>query len=69
MAAIDNRQFYQRLLAVAGLALVSYLLYRIIDPFLAPIAWALFLGFLLQPAQARLAKWMRGRAFDFGSCI
>lgn len=62
MAATDNRQFYQRLLAVAGLALVSYLLYQIIDPFLAPIAWALLLGFLLQPAQLRLASWMRGRA-------
>jgi predicted PurR-regulated permease PerM len=62
MADPDNIQFYQRLLAVAGLALISYLLYRIIDPFLAPIAWALFLGFLLQPAQVRLASWLRGRA-------
>lgn len=62
MADPDNIQFYQRLLAVAGLALISYLLYRIVDPFLAPIAWALFLGFLLQPAQVRLASWLRGRA-------
>ncbi|HEX9707984.1 MAG TPA: AI-2E family transporter [Steroidobacteraceae bacterium] len=62
MAANDNVQFYQRLLAVSGLALVAFLVYRIIEPFLAPIAWALFIGFLLQPAQARLAGWMRGRA-------
>ncbi len=62
MAASDNAQFYQRVLAVAGLAIVALLVYRIIEPFLGPLAWALFIGFLLQPAQARLAKWMRGRA-------
>jgi predicted PurR-regulated permease PerM len=62
MAEPSNKQFYQRLLAVAGLALITLLVYRIIEPFLGPIAWALFLGFLLQPAQARLTQWMRGRA-------
>lgn len=62
MAASDNTVFYQRLLAVSGLALITLLVYRIIEPFLGPIAWALFLGFLLQPAQARLTRWMRGRA-------
>ncbi len=53
--------FYERVLAVAGLALLAFLLYRILEPFLAPLAWALFIGFLLQPAQARLAGWLRGR--------
>jgi len=62
MAANDNLVFYQRLLGAAGLAIVAYLVYRIIEPFLGPIAWALFLGFLLQPAQERLARVMRGRA-------
>ena len=38
------------------------LLYQILEPFLGPLAWAIFLGFLLQPLQARLTKWMRGRA-------
>ncbi len=61
MAADDNVLFYQRLLGVAGLAIVAFLVYRIIDPFLGPIAWALFLGFLLQPAQATLTRWLRGR--------
>ncbi len=60
-ASAENIGFYQRLLGVSCLALVAYLVYRIIDPFLGPIAWALFLGFLLQPAQARLARWLRGR--------
>lgn len=56
----DSR-FYERVLAVAALALLAVLLYRILEPFLAPIVWAIFLGFLLQPAQARLAGWLRGR--------
>jgi predicted PurR-regulated permease PerM len=55
-------QFYQRTLGVAGLAIVALLVYKIVEPFLGPIAWALFLGFLLQPAQSKLAHWMRGRA-------
>jgi predicted PurR-regulated permease PerM len=56
-----NALFYERVLAVAGLALLAVLLYRILEPFLAPLAWAIFLGFLLQPAQRRLTRWMRGR--------
>jgi predicted PurR-regulated permease PerM len=58
----DNVLFYQRILGVGGLAIVALLVYRIIEPFLGPIAWALFLGFLLQPQQEKLARWMRGRA-------
>lgn len=61
MAANDNVVFYQRLLGAAGLAIVALLVYRIIEPFLGPIAWALFLGFLLQPAQERLTRLLRGR--------
>jgi len=61
MAANDNVVFYQRLLGAAGLAVVAFLVYRIIEPFLAPITWALFLGFLLQPAQAKLTRLLRGR--------
>ncbi len=61
MAREDDLQFYRRLLGVAGLGLVVFLVFKIIQPFLAPLAWALFLGFLLQPAQAKLARWMRGR--------
>ena len=53
MAANENALFYQRVLGAAGLAIIAYLVFKIIEPFLGPIAWALFLGFLLQPAQAR----------------
>ena len=62
MAVNENLKFYQRLLTISGLALIAFLVYRIIEPFLGPIAWALFIGFLLQPAQARLVRWFRGRA-------
>jgi predicted PurR-regulated permease PerM len=62
MAADGNVQFYQRLLGVAGLALLAYLVFLIVQPFLGPIAWALFIGFLLQEQQQKLARWMRGRA-------
>ena len=62
MATNDNVQFYQRLLGTALLLIIAYLVFRIIEPFLGPIAWALFIGFLLQDQQQRLTKWMRGRA-------
>ncbi|HEU5468784.1 MAG TPA: AI-2E family transporter [Steroidobacteraceae bacterium] len=62
MAANDNAQFYQRLLGVASLALIAYFVFLIVQPFLGPIAWALFIGFLLQEQQQKLTRWMRGRA-------
>lgn len=61
MNATGNALFYERVLAVAGLGLLAVLLYRILEPFFAPMAWAVFLGFLLQPAQAWLSRWLRGR--------
>lgn len=54
-------RFYERVLAVAGLALLAALVYQILEPFFAPLAWAIFLAFLLQPAQERLAGLLRGR--------
>ncbi len=62
MPTQDNMLFYQRVIGVGGIALVVFLVFRIVEPFLAPIAWALFLGFLLQPTQAKLTRFMRGRA-------
>jgi predicted PurR-regulated permease PerM len=62
VATSDNVLFYQRLLGAACLALVAWLVFKIIQPFLGPIAWALFIGFLLQPTQDRLTRFMRGRS-------
>ncbi len=50
MPTNDNVLFYQRVLGVGRARSSSpILVFRIIEPFLGPIAWALFLGFLLQP--------------------
>src|SRR5688500_15112758 len=62
VATNDNIPFYQRLLGTALLLIVAYLVFRIVEPFLGPIAWALFIGFLLQDQQQGLTRWMRGRA-------
>jgi len=56
-----DARFYERVLAVAGLGLLAVLVYQILEPFLAPMAWAVFIGFLMQPAQGRLTKLLRGR--------
>jgi len=62
MTAQSNGVFYQRVLAIGGIAIVGFMLYQIIEPFLGPLAWAIFLGFMLQSWQSRLTKWLRGRA-------
>ena len=54
--------FYERTFVVAALALLAYLLYLILAPFFAPIAWAFFIAFLLHPAQSSLARRLAGRA-------
>src|SRR5438105_2917827 len=51
---MSEQQFYARTFALAVLLLVAYLLYLILAPFLAPIAWAFFIAFLLHPTQAWL---------------
>ncbi|MGH8223484.1 MAG: AI-2E family transporter, partial [Woeseiaceae bacterium] len=57
----SDTRFYERVLAVVALAVLAFLFYRIVEPFLTPLAWAIFLGFLLQPLHARLARLLRGR--------
>jgi predicted PurR-regulated permease PerM len=58
---MPERRFSTRVLAVAGAALLLYLLARILHPFLGPILWALLLAFLLFPANRWLRRKMRGR--------
>ncbi len=62
MAISSDAQFYQRVLAVGGIAVVALLLYQVLQPFFGPIAWAVFIGFLLQPMHARLTRRLRGSA-------
>lgn len=53
--------FYRRVFGLAVAVLLGMLLFRIVQPFLAPIAWAIFLAFLLHPAQVSLTAKLRGR--------
>lgn len=56
-----DQAFYERSFVLAALALLAYLLYLILAPFFAPIAWAFFIAFLLHPAQSSLARRLSGR--------
>lgn len=53
--------FYRRTVGLATAVGLAVLLWRIVQPFLAPLAWAVFLAFLLQPLQLRLARRLGGR--------
>jgi predicted PurR-regulated permease PerM len=57
----SDEVFYARTFAVVALALVAYLVYSVLAPFFAPIAWALFIAFLLHPAQSSLVRRLSGR--------
>ena len=57
-----ERLFYARAFALIGLLLLGYLLYLILSPFLAPIAWAVFIAFLVYPLHRRFARRLGGRA-------
>lgn len=49
--------------AWGGLALLVYLVYLVIEPFLIPLAWAGVLAIVFYPAHARMAvRWGPGRA-------
>jgi predicted PurR-regulated permease PerM len=58
---MPERRFSTRVIAVAGAALLLYLLARILHPFYGPILWALLLAFLLFPVNVRLRTKLRGR--------
>ncbi len=58
----DAGLFYRRVFTLGAVAVLGYLLYRIVQPFLEPIAWAAIVALLLNPAQARLTRLLRDRA-------
>jgi predicted PurR-regulated permease PerM len=47
--------------ALAAVALLGYLLFRIFEPFFGPILWATLLGFLLFPLNLWLRRRLKGR--------
>jgi predicted PurR-regulated permease PerM len=54
--------FYARTFALITLALLGFLLYHILLPFFAPLAWALFIAFLIYPIHHWLAAKLPGGA-------
>lgn len=55
-------RFYARSFALAATAALGIAFYRIIEPFLGPVTWAIFLAFLVHPIHVRLTRRLRGRA-------
>jgi predicted PurR-regulated permease PerM len=53
---MSDTAFYARTFALLAILVVAYLLYLVLAPFFAPIAWALFIGFLLHPTHAWIVK-------------
>jgi predicted PurR-regulated permease PerM len=58
----SDRTFYARTFAVVTAALLAYLLFLVLSPLAQPIAWALFIAFLLHPLHRWLTRRLRGRA-------
>ena len=54
--------FYARTFALAAAALLAWLVYLVLSPLAQPIAWALFIAFLLQPLHRRLTRALGGRS-------
>jgi predicted PurR-regulated permease PerM len=53
---------YARLFAIGTIGVLALLLLRIAEPFVGPLAWSIFLAFLMDPLQRRLTSLLRGRA-------
>lgn len=47
-------RFYARTFALATVLLLGLALFKIVQPFLAPLLWAIFIAFLLHPLHARM---------------
>ncbi|NJO12560.1 MAG: hypothetical protein HC872_02840 [Gammaproteobacteria bacterium] len=49
MSPVVSSAFFRRIFTIVALALLAYALVLILQPFFAPIAWALLIAFLLHP--------------------
>jgi len=58
---MSDETFYARTFALVALAALAWLAYQILLPFLAPIAWALFIAFLLHPTHSWLTRRLGNR--------
>src|SRR3954463_12953831 len=53
--------FYARTFTLVALLILGFLLYEILLPFFSPIAWALFIAFLILPIHEWLGPKLGGR--------
>ena len=60
VAPVSDR-FYARTFALATCLVLGLALFKIVQPFLGPLLWAIFIAFLLYPLHVRLAARLRGK--------
>ncbi len=51
---LSPSRYYARVFGLVTAAVLSFLLFRLLSPFFAPLMWATLLAFMLQPANRRL---------------
>jgi predicted PurR-regulated permease PerM len=56
-----NDRFYARTFALVTCLVLGVALFKIVQPFLGPLLWAIFIAFLLHPLHLRLAARLRGK--------
>ena len=61
VAPVKDR-FYARTFALVTCLLLGLALIKIVQPFLGPLLWAIFIAFLLHPLHVRLAARLRGKS-------
>jgi predicted PurR-regulated permease PerM len=54
-------RFSTRVFGLAVVAILAYLIFRILEPFLAPIYWAFLLAFMLSPVNRRVRRHVGAR--------
>jgi predicted PurR-regulated permease PerM len=60
VAPVKDR-FYARTFALVTCLVLGLALFKIVEPFLGPLLWAIFIAFLLYPLHVRLAARLRGK--------
>ncbi len=60
VAPVKDR-FYARTFALVTCLVLGWALFKIVQPFLGPLLWAIFIAFLLYPLHVRLAVRLRGK--------
>ena len=55
-------RFYARSFALFTTVALGFALFKIVEPFVGPLLWAIFIAFLLYPLHVRLTARLRGRA-------